>query len=606
MYGAGGSENGTIAPDPKDTDVIFSGGNNGTFLTRLNRKTGEQREVNPYPRIYSGEPSNEVKERWQWSTPLIFSPVDPNVLFTSSQHVWKTTDQGQNWTRISGDLSRHDPKTMGHSGGPITGDMNGPEIYGTVFALGPGKTDVDILWAGSDDGLVHVTRDGGKTWTNVTPKEMPEFGRVSQIDASTFNAGTAYVSVRKPLLNDLAPYIFRTHDFGKTWTKIVNGLGATDYVHVVREDRKRKGLLYAGTQHGFRVSFDDGDSWRSLSLNLPDVPVSDAWLEDESIAISTHGRSFYVLDNLGLLRQAAEADASATAHLFAPADAIRGAGGATFTYLLKQPAQKLTLEVLDGGGQVIFTAVGAPPPQRGGRGQAEQAGRGAAQGRGRGGPPAASLQPGVNRVNWNLTYPGATTFSGMILWGASTNGPAAVPGTYQVRLTVDGQPQTQPLVVRRHPLRSATDADLKEQFDLAIRIRDKVSEANQAVIDIRSVKEAVAARTAKSSDARLKASADRLTRNLTSVEEAIYQTKNESGQDPLNFPIRINNRMAGINRVVNSGDGKPISGVYGIFKEVTAELKIQTDRLAQVLTKDLVAFNAEAKRLGLEPVAVSR
>jgi hypothetical protein len=228
MYGAGGSENGTIAPDPKDTDVIFAGGNNGTFLTRLNRKTGEQREVNPYPRIFSGEPSSAVKERWQWSTPLIFSPVDPNVLYTSSQHVWKTTTQGQTWERISGDLTRHDPKTMGPSGGPITGDMNGPEIYAVVFALGPGKTDVNVLWAGSDDGLVHVTRDGGKTWTNVTPKEMPEFGRVNQIDASAFDAGTAYVSVRRPLLDDLSPYIFRTHDFGKTWTKIVNGLGPTD------------------------------------------------------------------------------------------------------------------------------------------------------------------------------------------------------------------------------------------------------------------------------------------------------------------------------------------------------------------------------------------
>jgi photosystem II stability/assembly factor-like uncharacterized protein len=604
MYGAGGSENGTIAPDPKDTDVIFSGGNNGTFLTRLNRKTGEQREVNPYPRIYSGEPSSEVKERWQWSTPLIFSPVDPQVLYTSSQHVWKTIDQGQNWTRISGDLSRHDPKTMGHSGGPITGDMNGPEIYGTVFALGPGKTDVDILWAGSDDGLVHVTRDGGKTWTNVTPADMPEFGRVSQIDASRFNAGTAYVSVRRPLLNDLAPYIFRTHDFGKTWTKRVNGLGPTDYVHVVREDRRRRGLLYAGTQHGFWVSFDDGDSWRSLSLNLPDVPVSDAWLEDDSIAISTHGRSFYVLDNLHLLRQAAEADARASAYLFEPSEAIRGAGGATFTYRLSAPAEKLTLEVLDGGGQVIFTAVGAPPPQRGGGGRGETPQ--AAGGRGRGGPPSASLQPGVNRVSWNLTYPGATTFPGMILWGASTNGPAAPPGTYQVRLTVDGRPQTQPLVVRRHPLRSATDTDLEEQFDLALQIRDKVSEANQAVIDIRAIRDAVAERSATSSDRRLKAAADTLVKNLTAVEENIYQTRNQSGQDPLNFPIKINNRIASLSRVVNSGDGKPIGAAYQIFEDVSAELKVETDRLARILSTDLAAFNAEATRLRIEVVRANR
>jgi photosystem II stability/assembly factor-like uncharacterized protein len=616
MYGAGGSENGTIAPDPKDTDVIFSGGNNGTFLTRLNRKTGEQREVNPYPRIFSGEPSSAVKERWQWSTPLIFSPVDPNVLYTSSQHVWKTTTQGQTWTRISGDLTRHDPKTMGPSGGPITGDMNGPEIYGVVFALGPGKTDVNILWAGSDDGLVHVTRDGGNTWTNVTPKEMPDFGRVSQIDASRFNAGTAYVSVRKPLLDDLEPYIFRTHDFGKTWTKIVSGLGPTDYVHVVREDRKRKGMLYAGTQHGFYVSFNDGDSWQPLSLNLPDVPVSDAWLEDDAIAISTHGRSFYVLDNLSVLRQSSEATAAGSAYLFEPADAIRGAGGATFSYFLKRPAQKLTLDVLDASGQVIFTAEGAPPQGRGGRGRGDAAAAGpggggpstgSGQGRGRGNaPPAASLAPGLNRVTWGLTYPGATTFPGMILWGASTNGPAALPGTYQVRLTADGAVMTQPLTVRRHPLRSATDADLKEQFDLALQIRDKVSEANNAVIQIRKIKEDVASRTKESSDSSLKAAAERLVTNLTAVEEEIYQTRNQSGQDPLNFPIKINNRIASLNRVVNAGDGKPIGNAYEIFKDVSAELKVQTDRLQQVLTTDLAAFNAEARRAGVGIIEVTK
>jgi photosystem II stability/assembly factor-like uncharacterized protein/uncharacterized protein YciI len=595
MYGAGGSENGTIAPDPKDVDVIFSGGNNGTFLTRLNRKTGEQREVNPYPRIFSGEPSSAVKERWQWSTPLIFSPVNPQVLYTSSQHLWKTTDQGQNWTRISGDLTRHDPRTMGPSGGPITGDMNGPEIYAVIFAIGPGKTDENIIWTGSDDGLVHVTRDGGKTWQNVTPKEMPEFGRVSQIDASRFNAGTAYVSVRKPLLNDLSPYIFRTHDFGKTWTKVVNGIRKDDYVHVVREDRKRKGMLYAGTQHGFYVSYDDGDSWRSLSLNLPDVPVSDAWLEDDAIAISTHGRSFYVLDNLHVLRSAAEAEASSAAYLFPPADAIRGAGGATFSYLLRKPAQKLLLEVLDAKGQVIYSAQGAPQPQRG---EAPE-GRGGG-GRGRGGAAGPSVAAGLNRTAWNLTYPGATTFPGMVLWGASTAGPAAVPGQYQVRLTVDGQTQTQPLTIRRHPLRSATDADLKAQFDLAIQIRDKVTEANNAVIQIRSLKQQIAQRSGKI--ASLKDPGDSLTAKLTGVEEEIYQTKNQSGQDPLNFPIKINNRIASLNRVVNAGDGRPIGAAYDIFKDVTAELKVQTDRLAAILKTDLPAFNAQAKSAGVEPL----
>ena len=603
MYGAGGSENGTIAPDPKDVDVIFSGGNNGTFLTRLNRRTGELREVNPYPRIFSGEPSSAVVERWQWSTPLIFSPVDPRVLYTSSQHVWKTTDQGQSWAKISGDLSRHEPRTMGPSGGPITGDMNGPEIYGTVFALGPGKTDVNIVWAGSDDGLVHVTRDGGRTWTNVTPKEMPDFGRVSQIDASRFSAGTAYVSVRKPLLDDLSPCIFRTHDFGKTWTKIVDGIGPLDYVHVVREDTKRRGLLYAGTQHGFYVSFDDGGRWTRLSLNLPDVPVSDAWVEDNSIAISTHGRSFYVLDDLATLRQAQDASGATDAFLFEPPDAIRGAGGVTLSYLLKKPARTLTLQVVDAKGEVIFSVDGAPPAGERGRGGRGEPGAGmpeAAAGRGRGAAPSASVAPGMNRVAWGLNYPGATTFPGMILWGASTNGPAALPGRYEVRLTVDGRTLTQPLTVRRHPLRPATDADLKEQFDLSIQIRDKVSEANRAVIRIREIKSKVAERLAKSNDPQLKAAGDKLTANLSAVEEEIYQVRNQSGQDPLNYPIKINNRIASLLRVVSTGDGKPIENAYVIFKDVTRELKVQTDRLEQVLATDAPAFDSEARRLGLE------
>ncbi len=264
LYTVGGGEPGYIAPDPKDLDVFFGGTNNGGFLTRYNRRTGQLREVNPYPRMFQGEPSSDVKERWQWTYPIIFSPVDSNVLYASSQHVWKTTNGGQTWTKISPDLTRHDPKTMGPSGGPITHDMNSPEIYAVVFALGPGKKSANVIWAGSDDGMIHVTRNGGTTWTNVTPKDMPEFGRVSQIDASSFDDGSAYVAVKRPLLNDVAPYIFRTHDFGKTWTKVVNGIRPNDYVHAVREDPTRKGLLYAGAQHGMYISYDDGDSWQTV------------------------------------------------------------------------------------------------------------------------------------------------------------------------------------------------------------------------------------------------------------------------------------------------------------------------------------------------------
>ena len=253
-YQAGGGEPGYIAPDPRDPDLFYSGTNNGAYLDKFNRRTGQAREVNPYPWFYSGEPSKAIRERWQWTYPIIFSPVDRRTLYVSSQRLWKTTDGGKTWAVLSGDLTRHDPMTQEQSGGPITGDMNGPEVYGVIFSVAPGKTDLNIIWTGSDDGLVHVTRDGGRTWVNVTPKEMPDFGRVSQIDASKFNAGTAYVSVRKPLLNDFAPYIFKTTDFGRTWTKIVTGIRADAYVHAVREDPTRKGLLYAATQHGVYIS----------------------------------------------------------------------------------------------------------------------------------------------------------------------------------------------------------------------------------------------------------------------------------------------------------------------------------------------------------------
>ena len=648
LYSPGGAEPGYVAPDPRNIDIFYAGGNNGSFLTRLDRRTGNTREVNPYPREFSGEPSSALVERWQWTYPIIFSPVDPTVLYTSSQHVWRTKNGGDSWDKISGDLTRHDPKTMGDSGGPITHDMNSPEVYGTVFALGPGKKDVNVLWAGSDDGLVHVTRDGGKSWTNVTPKDMPEFGRVSIIDASAFETGAAYVAVKKPLLTDFAPYIFRTHDFGKTWTKIVTGLSAVDYVHAVREDPARKGLLYAGTQHGFYISYDDGDHWQPLSLNLPDVQISDIWVEANSIAIATHGRSFYILDDIAPLRQAGIS--TGEFQLFKPADAIRGGGPATISYLLSKPAEKMTIEILDAKGQLVQTIQGAVPGAgRGARGAngargAEGArgagaagagapgagaagagapgaaaaagaetpatetvpddqGGGGGGGRGRGGPPTAPMAAGLNRAAWNLDYPGVVTFPGMILWGASTNGPQALPGTYQVKLTVDGKSQTQPLVVKKHPVRNTADPDLQQQFTLALQIRDKASEANTAVIRIRKIKDEVKDRLTKSQDPQLKAAGERLTKNLSAVEEEIYQVKNQSGQDPLNFPIKTNNRLASLLGMTLRGEGKPTANIYPIFEDLKKELKAETDRLEEVIGADLAAFNTEAKRAGVEVIA---
>ena len=411
MYSPGGSEPGYVAPDPKDVDVFFAGGNNGSFLVRTNRRTGQSREVHPYPRMFSGEPASALVERVQWTFPIVFSPVDPNVLYTATQHVWKTTNGGQDWTQISKDLTRADPKTLGHSGGPITGDMNGPEVYATVFTLAPSKVDVNVLWTGSDDGRIHVTQNGGKTWADVTPKEMPDFGRVSIIDASAFNAGTAYAAVKRPLLGDQAPYLFRTHDFGKTWTKIVSGLKPNDYTHAIREDHKRRNMLYAGTQHGMYYSYDDGNTWHSLSLNLPDIPISDIWVEETDLVIATHGRSFYVLDDIDPLRQFGAPVASATdVFLFAPADAIRTTAGATIRYWVKQPAQNLTIEILDKTGAVVrtFGGAAATEPPAAGRGEAGAAGGGAG-GRGAAGADKSAKRPAAAEADvaapWHRPQP---------------------------------------------------------------------------------------------------------------------------------------------------------------------------------------------------------
>jgi photosystem II stability/assembly factor-like uncharacterized protein len=625
-YEAGGGEPGYIAPDPKDPDVYFAGANNGSFLTRLNRRTGELKEVGAYPRFFSGENSAEVHERWQWTYPIIFSPVDPNVLYTCSQRVWKTTDGGLTWTAISGDLTRHDPKTMQDSGGPITHDMNSPEIYGTVFSLGPGKTDVNVIWAGSDDGVVQVTRDGGRTWTKVTPPDMPEFGRVSQIDASAFDAGTAYVSVKKPLLEDFSPYIFRTHDFGRTWTKVVSGIASNDYVSSVREDPTRRGLLYAGAEHGFYVSLDDGDHWHSLRLNMPDTQVSDIWVEANDVAIATHGRGFWILDDVNPLRQyGTSVTSTADAYLFKPGDAVRAGGNARIAYWLKRPAQNLTLEILDGKGQVVRTVKGAAPQEgrpstgsgqaagRGGRGRGdgepvdratptgenEEEGGG---GRGRGGPATTSMATGLQRFTWDLQAEPVTSFQGMVLWGATQAGPMALPGTYQAKLTVDGTALTQSFDVQKNPHHAASDTDLRAQYDLAIQIRDKVNEANAAIITIRRIKQAIIDRESKSQNADVKALGEQFIKELSAVEETVYQVRNQSNQDPLNFPIKTNNRLASLLRVVETGDGRPTSNAVPIFNELKAELKTETDRLQQVTGTYLPRFNDLMKKLGMDEV----
>jgi len=575
-YEVGGGESGYITQDPKNPDIFYAG-SQGALLTRINRMTGQVRDVQVYPRFFSGEEAKTLPERWQWTYPIVFSPVDPNVLFTCSQHVWKTTNEGQSWEQISPDLTYNDTATLGVSGGVITRDMNGPEIYGTVFALAPSYQDVNIIWAGSDDGLIHITRDGGKHWDNITPKDMPKNTRVSIIEASRFSAGTAYVAAKRYQMDDRAPYIWKTNDFGKTWTKIINGIRADDYVHAVREDITRAGLLYAGTEHGVWVSYNDGANWESLRLNLPDVQVSDVQVTEKDIVIGTHGRSMYVLDDVSPVRTK-DAGIQSGLHLFKPYYAVRNVQKAVFQYYLDTTVKDLKVEILDANGKLVNTYVGALPKAKKENGEAADEDEDDRK------PVPPSIKPGLNKFEWDLKYPAASSFKGMIFWSAPVYvGPTAVPGNYQVRLTGGGKTVTENFELKLDPrVNDVTIADMQEKFNLAIQIRDQVTRANDAVIKIRAIKEKINAAAAAKKSAVSKADAALLA-ELSVVEENIYQVRNQSSQDPLNFPIKLNNKMAALMRVVESGDYKPTAGSYKVFGELKAELDLEINHLDKIL-----------------------
>ena len=567
MYEVGGGESGYIAPSPTNPDIFYAG-SQGALLTRYDRSTGKSRDIQVYPLFFSGMPASALKERWQWTYPIVFSPQDPKTLYTSSQHLWKTTNDGQSWEPISPDLTRADPKTLGDSGGPITKDQNGPEIYGTIFAVAPSLQDSRTIWTGSDDGVAYVTQDGGAHWTNVTPKGMPEFARISIIDASPHANGTAYLCAKRYQLDDRGPYIYKTGDFGKNWTKIVNGIPANDYVHAVREDPARKGLLYAGTEHGIYVSFDDGANWQSLSLGLPDTQVSDIVVEKNDLVIATHGRSFYILEDIGPLRQLKPEVLTSSLYVFEPRTAVRSVSPAPIDYYLGKNADEVKIEILDAKGAIVRTYVGSAETEKKKPGAADDDG-----GDSEFGPPRVRPVPrkaGVNRYSWDLRYEGAHVFEGMVLWSARVeSGPLAVPGAYQVRVTANGQTSTRPLTVEKDPrLTNITQADLQEQFDLAIKVRDDVSEADDMVALIRKVKP----------------KADPSTKDtLSTIEEELYQVRNRSNQDPLNFPIKLNNQIGALERIIETGDAKPTDQTYVVYKELKARLEALKARFDKVM-----------------------
>ncbi|HXE60398.1 MAG TPA: glycosyl hydrolase [Gemmatimonadaceae bacterium] len=610
----GGGESGYIAVRADSPQVVFAGSYDGR-LTRLDRRTKRMTVVSPWPDNPMGYSAGDIKYRFQWTYPLALSPRDPNTLYAGAQVLFRSRNDGASWQVVSPDLTKHDLRTLGPSGGPITKDQTSVEYYGTIFAIAPSPLEPNEIWTGSDDGLIHLTRDGGATWTDVTPPGMPQWMRISTIEPSHFDPGTAYVAANHYQMDDLRPYLYKTTDYGKHWTSIATGIPADEFTRVIREDPERKGLLYVGTERSVWVSFDDGAHWQSLRRNLPLVPVHDLAIKDGDLVAATHGRGFWVLDDITPLRQLSAAVVRRDAFLFTPRPVHRAdfsggptngaqhdagppkAGnprsGAVVYYWLRSPNDTLTLDFLDAAGHVIrsFSSLVKNAADTGGVEDVEVPRRR---------EPLVPNKAGLNAFAWDLRTPDPASFPGMVLWAGNPVGPRVVPGHYTVRLTVNGRVQTRPFVLRPDPRSRATQADLVAQFMLLTHIGDTIGAANKAIRTIRDVRAQLSERASQLGDARNAAAA--LQDSLTRIESSIYQVQTRASEDPLNYPIGLNDKLAELAAYTGDGNGRPTAQDYAVFAELATRLDVQLRRLHSSLGA-LRSINAALSKAGASPVS---
>ncbi len=618
----GGGEAGYISVDPKNPDIVYAGEYFG-ILTRYDRRTGQVQNISVWPDNTDGWGAEPLKYRFQWTMPIYASRYDPNVVYYTGNVVFRSPDGGMSWDVISPDLTRNDKTKQGRSGGPITGENISMEYYNLVFSFAESPRDKNVLWAGNDDGLIHISRDYGKTWSDITPKEMPE-GRVSQLDASSHDTGTAYVALDRHEFDDFKPYIWKTSDFGKTWKQIGTGIAENAFVRAVREDPKRKGLLYAGTEYGVWVSFDDGANWQPLQLNLPVSSIRDLIVKDDDLAVATHGRSFWVLDDLSPLRQLSDEVAKADVHLFTPLPAVRVRGGGgggrpgaltgenppagvqICYYLKTAQKEEFTLEILDSAGKMVRKYSSKPKPGD------EEAEKLAQMTGGRGARPSTTLPTGagMQRFAWNFRYD-MPDFVSTVIWDmGAPRGPAAMPGKYTARLTVAGKSYTAPIEVKLDPRVKVTQAELQKQFDLNSQIRDLLGEIHAQVSEIRSVREQFqllkkrVASHPKGKD--IGASADAIDKKMLAAEEQFIEVKAKTSQDMCNYPTMLSSKIAWLDNVVDSADTAPTKQSFEFFEEMRKWAHREMAKWKDIKEKDIVAFNDMMKKENIPVVAAFR
>ena len=624
----GGGESGYIAIRPDDPNIIFAGSYGGV-ITRLDQRTGQRRAINVWPEAMTGHGAKDVKYRFQWTYPIMLSPHDQETLYITSNIVHRSRDGGNSWENVSPDLTRNDITKMEPSGGVVTRDNTGAEYYCTIFAFAESTIQQGVFWAGSDDGLVHVSRDGGASWQNVTPPDLPEWALISIVEASPHDVATAYIAATRYKSDDFAPYLYKTNDFGRSWTKIVAGIPDNDFTRVIREDPERRGLLFAGTETGLYVSFDDGAMWQRFQSNLPVVPLHDLIVKDSDLILATHGRSFWVLDDITPLRQLTN-DGSANAALLAPRPTVRymtmrGFGGGVGTgnnyqgaaaslvtfrmvperngepvqklvdagqnppdgvivsYFLKsKPEGEVRLEFADADGNEIisFSSVANADAQNGAA-KAKKA--------------TVPAKVGLNRFLWNMRYPDAVNVPNALFRAGGVAGPTAPPGRYSVTLTIGDQVISQTFEIVKDPRVTATQADFDAQFALLRKIQDKLSAAHEGVNRVRTIRDQIGAWEKRSADrddaVPIYEAAQELKKALTAIEDELIESRLKASKDPLHFPLKLNNQLSALANNVASADAAPTKQEIEVYEVLAAKTDKEIAALNQLIEGDLARFN---------------
>ena len=596
-----GGESAHLAAKPDNPDIVY-GGSYGGYLTRLDHSTGEVRSVNVWPNNPMGHGAEDMKFRFQWNFPIFFSPHDPNKLYTTSNRFHVTYNEGEKWEVFSPDLTRNEKEKLGPSGGPITKDNTAVEYYATIFAACESPYEKDLLWAASDDGLIHLSRDGGKNWEDVTPVNSPKYLMWNSVEPDPFVKGGLYAAGTLYKTGDFQPYMYKTKDYGKTWEKITNGIPNNHFTRVLRADPNKEKLLYAGTESGMYISFDDGISWNSFQLNLPLVPITDLTIKNNNLIAATQGRSLWLIDDLTPLHQLNKEVNNASMKLFKPIDSYRmgspGRGtprnagknhhnGVEVFFNIDDKIldenTSVTLEFLDNEKKLIKKYDNQSDEN------------------------ALDINSEKNSFVWDMRYDDAKGFDGLIMWAASLRGPIASPGQYYVKLTVNEKSEEQSFNILKDPRSNSTDEDLKEQFDFLLSVRDKVSDIHQTIIDIRSSRTQLIDLKSKISGKYpdMENSISDVISRITLIEEKLYQTKNRSGQDPLNFPIRLNNKLAHLTSVASVGNFKPTDQMYNVRDELIGLIDKELKMWEDIKENDLVKLNSTILENNIQLITIN-